>query len=67
MAKKEDERQERRRFEEKDRKAWSEDDRKKFLDISGKIAPFVRHLTTAPREEKKKDDFETFFSGLFGK
>jgi len=55
MSKKEEEKQERRRFDEKDRKAWSEEDRKRFVENANKIAPYVRHLTTPTPEPKKKD------------
>lgn len=65
MAKEKEEKPERRRFDEKDRKPWSDDERKKFTEITGKLAPFVKHLTTPAREEKKKDDFADFFSSLF--
>lgn len=64
MAKKE-EQPERRRFDEKDRKAWSEDDRKKFLGIASGLAPFVKHLTTPAKEEKKESDFDGFIRSLF--
>jgi len=65
MAKEKEEKQERRRFERtKEEKPWEEKDRARFLDIAGKLAPFVRHIATPPPAEKKKDDFGSFLDGL---
>lgn len=56
MAKKTQE--ERRRFEEQDRKPWTEEQRAEYIKRRDALAPYIRDLTTKPREAKKRDPLD---------